>query len=100
MAAALIIILTFFVIKNPYNQIHMITLALSVLGVALASIGINLHNRLSDDKKDDDEVKSNYTFLIIILIANLVTLIGSFVLVHPKAKNALGINPNWSFKSV
>ena len=75
-----------FVIKDVANKAHFVTFALAILNVALASISINNHNRLSDDEKKKPEVQSNYGYSIAILVLSLLILIGSIILIHPAGK--------------
>jgi len=79
----------FFVIKDLTKRSHFVIFALSILCVALGSISINNHNRLSDDEKKKPEVQSNYGYSIAILILSLLILIGSIILIHPATKGYL-----------
>jgi len=94
LSAVCLLLVTFFVIKDPYKQIHLLSTALCVIVLALASISINTHNRLPKDKKENETVKSNYVFSIIILLLSLFALMGSFVFIHPKSMNILSTTKN------
>ena len=74
----------FFAIKEPANKAHFAIFALSILCVALGSISINNHNRLSDDEKKKQDVQSNYGYSIAILVLSLLIFIGSIAYIHPK----------------
>lgn len=76
----------FFKIEDAADKAHFVIFALSILCVALGSISINNHNRLSDDEKKKQAVQSNYGYSIAILVLSLLILIGSIVYINPKVR--------------